>query len=145
MQRRQVLASLGTLATAAVAGCGGSGGNPPTGARAPTGPEGGGGESGPDDDVGPVTAIPSFEATDFAVYNDSSRPTVEVFVRNPAEQPRTMVLNVSTRVDGELSADRRELSLGPGNETAVNATLPVDYARWQDAGGGLNFDFEVVE
>jgi hypothetical protein len=142
MHRRQVLASLGTLATAAVAGCGGSGGNPPTGARAPTGP--GGGESG-SDNVGQVTAIPPFEATDFAVYNDSSRPTVEVFVRNPAGQSRTMVLNVSTRVDGELAADRQELSLGPGNETAVNATLPVDYTAWQESGGGLNFDFEIVE
>jgi len=143
MHRRQVLASLGTLATAAVAGCGGSGGNPPTGARAPTGPEGGGSDDA--GDVGPVTAIPSFEATDFAVYNDSNRPTVEVFVRNPAEQSRTMVLNVSTRVDGELAAQRQELSLGPGNETATNATLPVDYTAWQESGGGLNFDFEVVE
>jgi hypothetical protein len=144
MERRQVLAALGAVATVGLAGCGGgSTETPPTGARVPGGPstEGSGG-SGTADDVGPVTAYPSLEATDFRVYNASGQVLVEVVVENPAERTRTMVLNVSTRSNGDLTKTERELSMEPGTSQSVNMTLPVDYDEW---GGSLNFEFRATE
>ena len=54
MQRRQVLAAVGSLAAAGLAGCGGGGTTetPPTGARVPSGPEDDGGSGDDDGDAG---------------------------------------------------------------------------------------------
>jgi hypothetical protein len=144
MERRQVLAAVGALAATGLAGCGGGGttDTPPTGARVPSGPEDDGDGSGSAGDVGPVTAIPSFEATDFRVSNASGDVRVEVVVQNPAERSRTMILNVSSRTDGGLVTGERELSMDPGTSRTVNVTLPVDYDEW---GGSLDFGFRSVE
>jgi hypothetical protein len=138
MERRQVLAAVGALAAAGLAG---TTENPPTGARVPSGPEDGGGSDSVGD-VGPATAYPSFEATDFRVYNASGDVRVEVVVQNPAEQSRTMVLNVSSRTDGGLVTGERELSMDAGASRTVNVTLPVAYDEW---GGSLDFGFRPVE